>query len=126
MKTMRIVHEGPVGSRVRAAGLLFQDRGGNWHAYVPALGLLGYGKSRQAAYRCLEAVCGVHMRLVWPGGQLEGEVRDAGWEEAEGVWHAAVMPYGQLREVLGYMKKGAVMRPFGLMLEMGSERQPGT
>ncbi len=77
-------------------------------------------------YRCLEAVCGVHMRLVWPGGQLEGEVRDAGWEEAEGVWHAAVMPYGQLREVLGYMKKGAVMRPFGLMLEMGSERQPGT
>ncbi|WP_341834469.1 hypothetical protein WJU16_15900 [Chitinophaga pollutisoli] len=90
---------------------------------MPALGLLGYGKSRQAAYRCLEAVCGVYMRTVWMGGKLEVEVREGGWVEGEDMWHAPVMSYGQLREVLGYMKKGAVMRAFGLMVETGIARE---
>ena len=132
MKTIRIVHEGRGDRRVRAGGVLFQDVGGCWHAHVPALGLTGYGWSRQAAYGSLEVVVRVYLRAVrGMGGVIEDlmedmtkdmtkDMEEGGWKVEAGEWYAPLMGYGQLREVLGYMRRGAIMRPFGLLLEEGS------
>lgn len=119
MKTLRIVHEGLSDCRVRASGMLFQDAGGCWHAHVPMLGLTGYGLSRQAAYASLEMVVRTYLRTVWGDGGWVDELAGEGWRMEDGEWTAALVPYGQLRRVLAYMRKGAVMRPFGLLVEVG-------
>ncbi|MGE7777500.1 hypothetical protein ACQKLP_22470 [Chitinophaga sp. NPDC101104] len=88
------------------------------------MGLTGYGWSRQAAYGSLEVVVRVYLRAVrGMGGVIEDMMEDmeeGGWKMEAGEWYAPLMGYGQLREVLGYMRRGAMMRPFGLLLEEGS------
>ncbi|WP_126244233.1 hypothetical protein [Chitinophaga rhizosphaerae] len=82
--------------------------------------MTGYGWSRRAAYGSLEVMVRVYLRAVCGMGGVLEDMGEGGWRVEGGEWYAPLMGYGQLREVLGCMRRGAVMRPFGLLLEEGS------
>lgn len=120
MITKRIVFDGPVAYRLRAAGVLFRDAGGCWHAHVPSLQVTGYGRNRRAAYDSLEVVTGVYMRTVWRDEKLEEAMREGMWIREAGDWYSPLIRFSELQEVMAYLMTGSVMRPFCLRLEVGA------
>lgn len=120
MITKRIIFDGPGACRLRAAGVLFRDAGGCWHAHVPSLRVTGYGRSRKAAYDSLEVMAGVLLQTVWKEGKLEEAIRESRWMEEAGIWYSPMIRFQELQEIMACLRTGSVMRPFCLRLEVGT------